>query len=271
MLKKLLKYEWKGSYKVVLLLNLYVIVTTLIGIASLAMGVWDFNSEGISSLGALLFILYIVSISFVSTIVCIYIAVRYYRRMYMDEGYLMHTLPVNKHHLLMSQTIVGTIHSVFTSIVLLVCIFGLMYFLYMFLDAHTRELLQINMDDTFFQEAAQAFAHNRIFKIVLIAVYLILSNICSILMSFSAASLGQLFRKHKVMASIVCYIGLYMVLQTVCSFGTLPFTGLTLFSNITLTQILGVFLFIETVIVIVLGIAFYLINYYLLNKKLNLD
>ena len=63
MLKKLLKYEWKGSYKVVLLLNLYVIVTTLIGIASLAMGVWDFNSEGISSLGALLFILYIVSIS----------------------------------------------------------------------------------------------------------------------------------------------------------------------------------------------------------------
>lgn len=271
MLTKLLKYEWKSSYKIVLLMNLFIVITTLIGILTLFAQIWDTASETVSSIGVLLFMFYFLSITFVSVVVSIYIAVRFYRSMYTDEGYLMHTLPVTKNQLLLSKTIIGTIHFVLTTIVVLVSIFLLIYFVSTQLSPATKAAIQFELSTNDLAELADAFATNRIFKIILIVIFFIASSLNGVLLCFSGISLGQLFIKHKVIGSIICYIGLYTVLQILSSFVTLPFTGLTLLSDISLSTLLNVGITIELIFMIICNIAFYCLSYYILNKKLNLD
>lgn len=271
MLRKSIKYNWISTYKIILLLNLYVLITTLIGVVTLNMGMWSSNSEGITSLGALLFILYIISITFVSCIATIYIAVRFYRNMYMDEGYLIHTLPISKSTLLLSQTIVATIHMLITSVIMLTCIFGLIYFLFACLDSQTQAALQLTYDPGMWQEIREAFASNKVFKIALIVVYFIASSAHAVLLSFAAISLGQLFTRHKIIGSIVCYIGLYTIIQIITSLITLPFMGLSLFDNISFSQLLNCGILAETVFAIISSVIFYGISYYMESKKLNLD
>lgn len=271
MLTKLLKYEWKASYKIVLLMNLYIIITTFIGILTLIAQIWNTDSESISSIGALLFIFYFLSIALVSAIATIYIAVRFYRSMYMDEGYLIHTLPVTKNQLLLSKTIIGTIHMVLTSVVVLLSIFLLCYFLATQLSPAAKAAIAFEVNTSDLSELTTAFAANRTLKIILIIIYLISSSINAVLLCFSGISLGQLFTKHKVIGSIICYIGLYTIIQILSSFVILPFTGLTLMSDISLSTLVDVVVIVELIFVAVCTFLFYCICYYILNKKLNLD
>lgn len=271
MLIKLLKYEWKSSYKIILLMNIFIIITTLVGILTLIAQIWNTASESISSLGALLFVFYFLSIALISVVASIYIAVRFYRSMYTDEGYLVHTLPVTKNQLLLSKTIIGTIHIVLTTIVVLASIFVLFYFLSTQLSPTAKAAMQFELSTSDLAELTDAFTTNTILKIILIVIYFIASSFHGVLLCFSGISLGQLFTKHKVISSIICYIGLYTILQMLSSFITLPFTGLTLLSDISLSTLLDVGLTIEFIFTIFCNIAFYGLSYYILNKKLNLD
>ncbi len=271
MLTKLLKYEWKASYKIVMLMNLYIIITTAIGIMTLIAQIWNTESESISSLGALLFIFYFLSIALVSAIATIYIAVRFYRSMYTDEGYLIHTLPVTKNQLLISKTIIATIHIALTSVVVLLSMVLLFYFLATKLDPAAKAAIAFEVNAGDLSELTAAFVANKVLKISLIVIYFLMSSIDAVLLCFTGISLGQLFTKHKIIGSIICYIGLYSILQILSSFAILPFTGLTLMSKISLSTILDIGIMVETVFVIICNILFYFISYYLLNKKLNLD
>ena len=50
----------------------------------------------------------------------------------------------------------------------------------------------------------------------------LISSFSSVLTAYAAISLGQLFAKHKVMASILCYIGFTMLIQIVTSILMIP-------------------------------------------------
>jgi len=271
MLGKSMKYNWKSTYRVILLLNIYILISTLIGVITLKAGVWNSGSEGITGLGAMLFILYMLSVVFVSSVVVIYLAVRFYRNMYSDEGYLIHTLPVSKQDLLMSHVIVGTIHTLITTIIMLVCIFGLMFFLFTCLDSRTQAALSLTYDPQMMTELEEAFAVNPVIKIIMLVLYLIFGSAHGVLMAFASISLGQLFTKHKIIGSIICYIGLYTIIQIASSLIVLPFMGLSLFGNVTMTQLLDCGILVETIFAVVCCGIFYFLCYYLLNKKLNLD
>ncbi len=271
MLTKLLKYEWKASYKIVTLMNLFIIVSTAIGILTLITQVWNTESKSISSMGALLFVFYFLSIALVSVTATIYVAVRFYRGMYTDEGYLMHTLPVTKNQLLLSRTIIGTVHIAVTSIVISFSMLLLFYFLATRLDPAARSAIAFELNTGDLSELISIFATNKVMKISLIIFYFVMCAIDSVLLCFASISLGQLFTKHKIISSIICYIGFYTILQIASSFVILPFTGLTLMNKIPLSTILDIGLIVETALIIICNVIFYFISYYILNKKLNLD
>ncbi|MDD2971812.1 MAG: hypothetical protein PHE02_06745 [Lachnospiraceae bacterium] len=271
MLIRSMKYYWQSTYKIILLMNLYLLLTTGIGVATLAAGVWNTHSEGITTLGAILFILYVISIVFVSNLVVIYIAVHFYRNMYSDEAYLTHTLPVSKHHLLLSQTIIGTIHCFLTSVIMLACIFGLIYFLFTCLNSQAKEALQLTYDPGMAADLYTAFANGAFFKGLLIVFYFLLSSAHSILLAFAAVAMGQLFTRHRIIGSIICYIGLYTIIQIATSLVVIPFMGLSLFGNVSMVQLINCGLLVETLFALACCVIFYLITYYLLSRKLNLD
>lgn len=106
MLGKLMKQEWLSTWKIpTVLIGVVFAAATIFGLFC-ASPVWDlmdwWGADVIFSATILLFY---------GALMCcgvgtsIYLAVRYYRSMYSNEGYLTHTLPVTPNQLLLSKMI----------------------------------------------------------------------------------------------------------------------------------------------------------------------
>ena len=109
MLTKLISHEWKDTFKVPALL---LTITVLLSAASLVyFSVADQAAADIdlNVRNFVLYIAYILILSGLSMILTIYFAIRFYKNLYTDEGYLMHTLPVKPWMLIVSKLTIGTI------------------------------------------------------------------------------------------------------------------------------------------------------------------
>ena len=106
MLGKLMKHEFKTTSKVILPLYLILVVLTIFA-RIFAQSLFTAENSNIDSIGFGLFgglsvILYILGLFAVSIASFIYLLVRFYKNLFGDEGYLMHTLPVTSWELLSS-------------------------------------------------------------------------------------------------------------------------------------------------------------------------
>ena len=106
MLKKLFVHEWKDCWRLVGLMNLIVIGLTLIGTVVMQSDTWSFASENaVIRLTMTLYVMaYIASIAALSLVTVFFFYNRFYKNLYTDQGYLMHTLPVTQHELIWSKT-----------------------------------------------------------------------------------------------------------------------------------------------------------------------
>ena len=74
------------------------------------------------------------------------------------------------------------------------------------------------------------------------------------------------------MASILCYIGIYFLLQTINSILMMPQMVLYMGDKeLNMASYLNGTLLTTSIVSLFTGIAFYLITLYIMNKKLNLD
>lgn len=96
MLGKLIKHEWRAVWKVPGFVNLFLLLYTFAGILSLHSSIWESDNKIIETLLILATFFYFISIIVISFIVMVYITVRFFKNIYTDEGYLMHTLPVSQ-------------------------------------------------------------------------------------------------------------------------------------------------------------------------------
>lgn len=113
MIGSLLKHEWKGTYKTFLLMYaiLFLISVTVF------VGIRIDNSWLIAvALGILGFAIVPMGIVY-----CMMIFWRYYKNLYDNEGYLMHTLPVQGWQLLTSKIILALIWGIVTFVVGILC------------------------------------------------------------------------------------------------------------------------------------------------------
>ena len=106
MLGKLLKHEWKSIWKIPTIL-----LGALMGLAVLAgfgfaSPVWDSSLDGLGVLAVLTWMLFYLAVLGVSLGIMLYLAVRFYRSMFTDEGYLTHTLPATSRQLLLSKVLI---------------------------------------------------------------------------------------------------------------------------------------------------------------------
>lgn len=278
MLGKLMKYEWKAMWKILLLINAFTVFVTLLGVGAMQLIVSDsFHEADIMAIFVvLLFMLYYATIIGVSFAVTIYTGVRFYKNLYTDEGYLMHTLPVTKNQLIISKL---TIHSLCVAItgflvacsvvVLLLPLFAVM------LEDPTISLSYIwsELCTMLFDELGVSLLAV-IGTMLFYLVVLVISTISGVLSMYCAISIGQTFQKHKVMGSILCYVGIYSLLQALNTVLMMPIMILNQTGSnsdfdflIYMNQILGLTLISS----LVTGAVFYFITYHMMGKKLNLD
>ena len=105
MLGKLLKHEWRAVWKVPVLLYGVLLLTGLIAGLTFSMPIWGSDWVGLPMSGVMLILMFYFALIGVSVGITIYFAVRYYKSMFTDEGYLTHTLPVSARELLLNKVI----------------------------------------------------------------------------------------------------------------------------------------------------------------------
>ena len=293
MLGKLMKYEWKETWKAGCGVLFVMAVGTLLGFLGLRGMIsggdrmeWiyaygsdslEFGAAMMQMAGAFSIMLFVMVLTFSVFFMFIYLVVRYYRTMFSSQGYLTHTLPVRKWELFWSKVLVSGFWLIIVYIGLLVSVFGLIL-LTAGAEASVEEVLQafrelgkimnqvllsMNIDDTTL--------------VVGTIVTMVLTPFLSLVMTFGAFTIGQLFSGSRVVVCFVVYFGIIIVqyiLQLVMR-GVLV-AGISNAQAGTDRALDGVnwYLFLSVygklAVSIALAAGVYLWSMHVLNKKLNL-
>lgn len=277
MLKKLFKQEWKSFSLVPTITMVILAVVTLILTSSFMTSFWEQDNIFVDLFASLTVIAYIFSLAALSFSVTLCTAVRFYKNLFTDEGYLMFTLPVKASGLLLSKTFVAVlwklISILFTTLsVLLVAIVGISYLSETSIVRFFQEFYD------FFPEAVSEMRASFAIPVPLFFLWLILLGICSLFCStlfiYACICLGQLWSRHKIGGAVAAYFGLRFVLRLFRQILTIPLSEF--FSSYRDVQSItvGTWLLIMFLSLLIMGglcAALYCTCSYIMGQKLNLD
>lgn len=267
MLGKLLKHEWRSFWKIPGFVNLFLVIYTLFGVIALHSRLFETDNDILQTLAGLAATFYLISIIVISFALVFYIAIRFFKNMYTDEGYLMHTLPVSQRAMITAKLIVSYIWIFITGTVIIGCILSLLSTLLSIIgaDLSLGEIFRefMNLLSTHSDEFKDLFGISYTHAGILLVLILFVSIAYGILMIYVAISLGQLFQKHKVLGSILSYIGIYVVIQVINGILATPM----MISELSMTPLLYLALFES----IVLCVLFFFLTEWIMRRKLNLD
>ena len=280
MLKKLFKYEWIFFWKVPTAINVFLVIVTIVGIISLASPFWELDVWGIDILLGLAIFFYILAIVACSIAVTVYVAVRYYKKIYTDEGYLTNTLPVTARQIVLSKLFTSIIWTMLTGIVVSLSVLSLTYTaLYSFSSNFWADFMQELPDflEIFREEMGIGFS---LFLLLLI-IQSVLSTAFSILKMYAAIALGQLFTRHKIAGAFLWYIGEYVIFQIINSIvsHSSPFSGgmfgyafgISYYNYSRLGDIIIPSMLVSIVTTLIFSAVLYFITEHMLKNQLNLD
>ena len=265
MLVKLIKHELKATYKLIFILQVVMLVTAIFGrffLISLDKG--D-SPYALTVLFVLLYIMVIVVASYGTIIIY---TMRFYKNLFTDEGYLMFTLPATPGQLLLSKTIVGSLWGMLDMIIV---------FISLYLTFSTPKIIAafIKIKPALESELDFNFS-SMFFAIIGISI---IGCISSAIMIYFCITVGQLFSRHRILASVIAYLVLTVILQMIvlavmAIFGFFPMIGATAeeINNIYSQSNYMMFsLKLGTFSSILTSAICYVAAYFIMNKKINLN
>ena len=267
MVKKLIKYDFASYLRLLLPVQLI-----LLGIAALNRFIQIFEDTG-SAVYNIVFgssvFLYVVSIIVCLLLTTIVAITRFYKGMYSNEGYLSHTLPVTPSQHILSKLLVSMIFQIGSAFAV-------------FLSFCISTLGELNIElfkaggyllgrfYTFYQG-------NTILYIIEFIVMMLVSSAAGMLMLYFCISVGQLAKKHKVLAAFGVYFGLYIISQIfgtimIIMFATNPWLmgDIAKWVAYNTTAFFHIALCGGIILSAILGVVYFLITRYIMSKKLNL-
>ena len=211
MLSRLIRHEWKETWRIPVISFIVILFLTLVCFICFRQMEPPADENSINAGAFVIMMLYCLIISCISMVVTIYIAIRFYRNLYTDEGYLMHTLPVTPRQLILAKLLVAALWVFVLSMLALwaiccILLFGLPAMALVDMPVVISSLMEY---------FPQIFGMGPVAFLLFYVVLSLVSAFSSVLIAYAAVSLGQLFTKHKVMASVLCYIGFTMLIQTI--------------------------------------------------------
>ena len=212
MLGKLLKHEFRATGRLMLpALGAVLVLAVLANLSIRFIQVTD--STFLTILLGLVIAAFVIGMIAAAVMTLVLMVLRFYRNLLRDEGYLMHTLPVNVHELVWSKMIVSLVWFVVT-------------FLVIFLVLLLTGLIQSGTSLGDFFMGFPSWAEIREFlakvgirsgEIVLVGFELLLAMLLTTLATclhfYAAMALGHMYSKDKVLLSILFFVGLSIVLS----------------------------------------------------------
>ena len=267
MVKKLIKYDFASFMRLLLPVQLI-----LLGIAALNRFIQLFETKDsavydiVFNSSVALYVIAIVVCLLLTTIVGI---VRFYQGMYSNEGYLSHTLPVTPTQHILSKLIVTTIFELGSVLAVLIsaCIATLGEF--------NIELLKAG--SFLMGKAYEGLGFHFVLYIIEAIVYLLTAELMGMLMLYFCISMGQLAKKKKILLAFGVYFALYFLSQII---GTIFVIFVSLNSELveSIAEWAGehyiafghIVFAVAFIVTVVLGIVYFLLNRFIMSKKLNL-
>lgn len=203
MLGRLFKYEIKATSKILVPIYIAFIAITAISRISIELQV-DKNSPlyFISDIGFLIFMLSAMTIFVATAIVIVW---RFYRNTSSDEGYLLFTLPVKTDYIIISEFLCAFLWSIVMSVVVVIGIFLMIF---------NSNIGGITINFPYFKEFFSSLNFDGGKVIFIMLLDMTISTLAEIMAIYCAISLASLFKKYRLMLSVLFYIGLVIITNT---------------------------------------------------------
>lgn len=263
MLKKLLKYDLKDVYKVLIIFYaLALIFSVLTRIFFLFDNSTILNIVGHICSGVAISMFFNIIIN--SIIRC---WVRFKKNIYGDESYLTHTLPIKKETQFLSKFLTAVITMFLGFLVILVCLFIAYY---------SKENLEIVKQNLEF--LANLYSSTVIGLLLILFTVVFLEMLFVLIVGYTGLIIGHKFNNNKMFKTFISGFGLYIAMSGI---SLLIIFVLALFNpnimnlfasnNITDINIFKTMMFIAIIIYTVYIAVLYEVNVKLFKKGVNVD
>lgn len=263
MLGKLLKYDLKWIYKVLVVFYCLAVVFSLI-----ARGLGSIENSMLFDVLSKIAAGFAVSMAVSAVINCIMRAwARFHLNIYKDESYLTHTLPVPKSKIYLSKVISAIICTFTTVVVLVGCLFICYY------SAENLNRIKISLE-----LAANTFDSTVVGLLLIISLVVFFEIVFILQAGYNGLVIGHRSNKGKMIKSIIIGFAMYMAANaiTVVLIYIAGFFEENISYIITTNELVGadtvkLLMLIAIAIYFVYNIVFYFIGKWQLNKGVNVD
>lgn len=267
MLGKLIKYEWKATWKLLLAANLLTVVMTVLArwmVYLLDETSYADDLQMLNFMAVIVLLTYVASMFAVLVGTTIYLIYRFYTSTYSDQGYLLHTLPVDTHHIIIAKLLVSVMWVMINSL--------LIYLSVIVLFASSADSLKSMMEGMVNTIEYLGAEKVTVFTVIMTIVAYIFNLFAKVLKVGACISLGQLSANHKLLMSFAWYIGIYLAESM---FQGVYFTiRATLYRHVSpINYLAGFGSDWEMTLIsgILSSVVFYILTWYVMSRKLNLE
>lgn len=254
MITKLLKYDLKWVYKLLIIFYALSIIFSIIARICLQVE----NSLILTIIGSISsgFAMAMMASSLINCIMRNW--VRFQRNLYKDESYLTHTLPISKKTIYLSKVLAAMISILTTTVVVLISL-TICYFSKENLEG-LKSMLEL---------AASTYNTTIIKLLFTIGIVFFLELFFTILVGYTAIIIGHRKDHHKMRYSVI-FGFLFYTLTQIITLGIIFIIGLInkdIMNLLNTTQMINTTTIKQVMIIAIIIYIIYLIAYYFIGKK----
>lgn len=256
MYTKLLKHECRANLRYLVPLYIILLFTTLIimGISNIS-----FINTNLPFVTNMFYLGYVLSLILLAAFTILLVIYRFYKNLMTGEGYLMFTLPVSTHELILSKLTTAILSTIITILLIVASVFLVVNTTSFSVDSSLKSNSLSYLVDYF-----------GITNLIYIIVLIICAVAMQILFYYLCISIGQMIAQNKLIGSLIAYVALSTIMQVV-SLIAIVIIGLFVKNPNDILSYLHILLPITLIGTLSAIAILYLGIHYILKKKLNLE
>ena len=278
MLGKLLKYEFKASSKLFLIMYAAILVVALLNVATAPMTQFIDNGGAggvvIAIIKGVVMMGYVLLMIGTPILTIVIIISRFYKNLMGDEGYLMFTLPVSADQHILSKFIAALVWSVVSAAVMFISLI--------------ISVMRLDLGEMFQTviNAANEAGINLPLVVICVLITVLIYFTTSIMMFYTAMAIGPNLTKNRLLGSFLAYLIVYAAVQVVSLisiFGvgyaglfkqieyanTVTMTTETVFNEV--SSLFTTMFFYVNILNLITIVGCYIVTRYFVKNKLNLS
>lgn len=258
MYTKLLKHECKANLRYLFPLYIILIFTTLMimGISHVS-----FINDSLPFVTNMFYFGYVISLILLAAFTILLVIYRFYKNFMTGEGYLMFTLPVSTHELILSKLTTAILSTIITILLIIGSIFLVV----------STTSFPVTVDSSLESNSlSYLIDYFGITNLIYIIILIICSVVVQILYYYLCIAIGQMIMQNKLIGSLIAYVALGTIMQVV-SLIAIVIIGLFVKNPNDILSYLHILLPITLLGTLMVIAILYLSIHYILKKKLNLE